>query len=560
MTTPENTENNDFAVGAVPLARIKKKGRSKARIIVPIVVVIVIILALVAYFGLRSSAEHHLSSNDLTTSSTGDISQTINLNGTVEPKQTATLTTTLTTKATAVNVESGSRVKQGDILVSLDVSDTQRDLDSKTAALDASKRADMLAAQQAQQALDQANSGDSSDLRNAEASLRNATDTYTNAKVDLDRALRHRASGLDSSANALNQLNATRANVILAALDALNSGASNVDNIRGLISGTVDSATLGAATTVGTALWKVNEASKAATDAETAFNQSIVDADEEIQKSKRSVDAAYQGVLDAQFGLEQAKTAAKNNRDNLQLQADNAWAKVNDDSDDKSLDSIRLQIADKDIKAPFDGVVTSVSASKDNPVNGQVATVADDSTLIIKGKLKESDFSKVKEGAEVTFTSVVAPDKTFTGKVSKITNVPEMTTVQSTGSGVSSLLSGGSASSSDTRAEYPIEVEVTGDHDGLNLGASAKMKISTQSATNVLKVPNAALVQGDNDDERYVYVLNDQDVIERRTVKAGFTNGVETAITEGDLKSGERIISYPSTYESLVGKHVKVDA
>ncbi|MDO4910343.1 MAG: HlyD family efflux transporter periplasmic adaptor subunit [Corynebacterium sp.] len=561
MTSEPNepTQKNDFAKGAVTLASVSKKP-SKAKIIVPILVLIAVILMVLFTFVLpgRGSSDV-ITSSDISTVEKGDISQTVSLSGTVEAKQTATLTTPFNAKATAVNVSTGSRVTSGDVLVSLDVSDTQRDLASRESSLDASRRSNLLAAQQAQQALDQANSGVNSDVRSAESGLRGVLNNYEDAKLELERQLRRQSAGLDSTADALNTLNATRASVILASLDALNSGFSNLDSIRGIVTGTIDSSTLSGATTVGTSVWRVSEAQKAADRAQSAFDQATIDADEDIQKQKRNVESAYQSVLDAQFNLEQAKISAQNNRDNLQLQADNAWAKVNDNSDEASLDSIRLQIADKDIKAPFDGIVTSLNASVDNPVSGQVATIADDSTLIVKGKLKEADFAKVKEGAEVTFTSVVAPDKTFTGKVTKISNVPEMATTTATSSGVSSLLSGSGSASTDTRAEYPIEVEVTGDREGLNLGASAKLRIVSESASDTLTVPNSAIMDDPDDSNvHFVYVINSDDVLERRNITTGFTNGVSTAVTDGDLNEGDRVISYPSTYAHLLDRPVKV--
>lgn len=547
MTEQINTQQDDFL-------RPPKKKVQKKLLFIPAILAVLIISALIFTFLIpRGNQDIALTSNDYAVAEIGELSQSISLTGTVEAQRTVILTTTLTTKATDVYTSVGSRVNNGDVIVSLDTRDAERELNARSAQADNAKRQSLLAAQQAQQAYDQANQGESAEVRSAEAAARSATDAYISAQADLNRVLRHKANGTDGTLGAAqNQLDAARNNLLISALEVVQTGAGNIEQVKAIIEGDRSVNSLVTTLTVGTSLWKLSESQKAVDKAQKLLDSSAIDSDDEIKALQRRVDMAYQAQLDAEFGLEQAKITSRNTIENLRLQAENAWLSAQDPSAEASLDTLRIQIADKDIRAPFNGIITALNASAGNPVTGNVATIADDSTLIVKTSIKEADFSRVHEGAKVTFTSVIAPGKTFTGRVSKKISVPEVKLPDSS-TNVSSLLSS-SSSSSSTRTEYPIEIEVTGDREGLNLGASAKLRVTTQEINNALVIPTDSIAGEEGD--KYVFVLTDEGTVERRAVETGFGTTVNTEITGGELKTGEKVLLQPSRYSD--GQQVTV--
>ena len=104
-----------------------------------------------------------------------------------------------------------------------------------------------------------------------------------------------------------------------------------------------------------------------------------------------------------------------------------------------------------------------------------------------------------------------------------------------------------------------MEIEVTGDTEGLRLGGSARVEIVTEEDRDHLSVPLDAVY-----DENKVLVLNraNQDAtegtIEERTVKTGVKNDTDIAVTSGDLKEGDVVIAWPEDFRDRVGETVSI--
>ena len=189
----------------------------------------------------------------------------------------------------------------------------------------------------------------------------------------------------------------------------------------------------------------------------------------------------------------------------------------------------------------------------------------------MRADVKEVDVSKITPGLPVTFTTVGTGAKEFHGRVTSVSSVSGSSQEPSGGAqgggGASAAAgaggaSGGGASGSGTqKVTFPIEIEVTGERQGLLIGGTAKAQVITEKKANVLTVPRDAVFTNDKGEQCVLVVAEDSGlkVVAERKVKVGSANDVDTIISGGDLKSGDTVLSNPDSYRSLVGQQVKLD-
>jgi HlyD family secretion protein len=205
---------------------------------------------------------------------------------------------------------------------------------------------------------------------------------------------------------------------------------------------------------------------------------------------------AQQGVADAQANLEkvqaQENQASGDQDRNRTLSSDGLIAKNLLDQGGSALKvaqadvksaSVALQRAKQNLSftsiyAPIDGVVIernvnngqTVAASLSAP---QLFLIANDlSHMQILAQVGESDIDQIKQSQPVKFTVQALPGRTFTGAVQQVR-------LQST--------------TADNVVNYTVVVTLENPDGKLLPGMTARVDFLVKSATNVLKVSNAAL-------------------------------------------------------------------
>ena len=179
----------------------------------------------------------------------------------------------------------------------------------------------------------------------------------------------------------------------------------------------------------------------------------------------------------------------------------------------------------KEVISDTEGKITSIQYDTDDIIqkNSDVIKLSDTGVLEIPVNISENYIERVEKGqtAEIKFNAV--PDRTYTGKVTKISDEA----VQTTG------LSG---------KETTVCVTVTLDEkrdDKLRIGYSADCSIVTSRDKNILVVPYECI----HSDDRGDYVLT---LVQSRAKKVYITTGREykngAEILSG-LNAGDKIIS-----------------
>lgn len=479
-----------------------------------------------------------LNPGDYTIASGEGVSNSVVVNGTIAPARAVNITTMVQSEVKKVAVKPGDRVTAEQFLAAMDTAQLERQLEVQQKQ-QANAQADAMAnVELAQKQLDayQAgiDNGTNPGIRSAQAQVNQAQAAYNAAVAGGARlfergvaAVEHVAGGVSSHGSS--------------------GGESQVPGVPGV-------------------------APSAAPGVPGAPAQPGQDASQEelaqvlggdggagaAANSAMSPDEAYAALQAAQAELASAQTQAAQERDQLQAQVDSAWRQAQAAQLGDGDGTLEYQVQESTVYAPMAGLVTSVDVQEGDIPQGKLMTIADDSRLIIRAEVREADVPNVAAGNRVEFTSTATGKKKFSGRVTRVAPAAEAPT----GGQVAQLGAGGSGEKGKSDVTFPVEIEVTGDKEGLLLGGSARAEIITAESKGALSVPLDAVM--DNNGEKKVYVLaTDGDdattgKVEERAVKTGAENDVDVAVTGGDLKPGDIVINWPDEYKDRVGDEVKI--
>ena len=147
--------------------------------------------------------------------------------------------------------------------------------------------------------------------------------------------------------------------------------------------------------------------------------------DQEVisQASFDQIEAKYIAAKETyDMALEGARTEDKSAANALVQKADGAVAEVDS------------YLEDSIIKAPMDGIVTSVDVDAGELISTgmPVAAVTSPKEPWVEVNVKETDLGKIHLGSEVKLQFVAYPDRTYKGKVISISRKPDFATKRAT--------------------------------------------------------------------------------------------------------------------------------
>ncbi|SEA14601.1 efflux RND transporter periplasmic adaptor subunit [Selenomonas ruminantium] len=222
-------------------------------------------------------------------------------------------------------------------------------------------------------------------------------------------------------------------------------------------------------------------------------------------------------------------------------QSDLEDAKMNYDTALSSLAESQSNMSEMTIVAPMSGVVVGqpqtagTMAVQGNSSPTVIMRIADMSSKQILAKVDETDIGNVKVGQSATFTVDSFNGKTFTARVSKISQ-----TDTSNSWNVNTSSSSSSSSSSASVIYYYVTLDVDDPENVLLPAMTARVEISTAEKNDALVVPLSTLKTDTHGS--YVIVKNDDGTQENRYVSTGIYSDEYVEILEG-LSEGEQVVS-----------------
>ncbi|HYA17108.1 MAG TPA: efflux RND transporter periplasmic adaptor subunit [Bryobacteraceae bacterium] len=263
----------------------------------------------------------------------------------------------------------------------------------------------------------------------------------------------------------------------------------------------------------------VKNGSTSQEDADTAkatYDQALATMDatkEAVNAAQAAQEAADRGVDVAQHTLDQAKAVV--------------------DQDAAILAQARLNLEHTRILAPVDGTVESrnmdvgqtVAASFQAPV---IFLIAQDMTKMqVDTNVDESDVGRIQLDQEATFTVDAWPGRVFHGRVAQIRQAPI---------NVQNVIT------------YDVVVRVSNEDLKLFPGMTANVTVFVGHATNVLRLPKAALrfrtrTPAAKATQQTVNVLDPSGQLKQVPIKTGMSDANYVELVSGDLKEGDAVVT-----------------
>lgn len=285
-------------------------------------------------------------------------------------------------------------------------------------------------------------------------------------------------------------------------------------------------------------------------DAQAAYDaadRAVAKADrhiEELNKARENASATPASPqVPTEAGLPEQAQAATSSVSSIDSQISDA--KDNRADAVAQLNKAQAQLDAATVLSTLEGTVVEVNrnVSKSPTGNSQVVVhVVSNENLQVKGELSEYNLANLSVGQEVTFTSKVYQDKSWTGKISYISDYPK-----NNGEAANAALGG------NTGSKYPYTVDVTSDIGELKQGFSVSVEVKNKS--KAILVPLTSVVT--ENDKNYVWLVDDQKKAKKVEVTLGNADADNQEITSG-VTDGAKVISNP-TSSLEEGKEVKAD-
>lgn len=235
---------------------------------------------------------------------------------------------------------------------------------------------------------------------------------------------------------------------------------------------------------------------------------------------------------------DEAATAA------AQRSVDSQLADLNDSYADAqaAVDKAYNALTEATIYSTVAGTVVEVnkSVSKSSTSSQTVVHIVNQGSLQVTGNLTEYDLANIAVDQEVKLTSKVYPDKSWTGKITYISNYPSTEQTASVATGTS----GGSG------AKYPFKAALTSELGELKQGFTVNIEVV--NTTNHILIPVTAVVP--EGDKNFVWTI-----VEGKAKKVEVTLGNADALNQevtAGIAAGDQVITIP-TPDLEEGKEVE---
>lgn len=518
------------------VAEVPKK-KKKVWLIVLVIAAIVIVLIGSAVKNMTSQIETAANMVEVEPVEKRDLSDSVSLKGTIAGQSKTNVMSLAAAEITAVNVQVGDIVKEGDPLVTLD----QNDIEKQIAELKTNiNNANAIAANDAvqkQESLNQAK-------QDQTTTLAKATDSVNKAQASYDELVKKRDDCQTKLNNKKNELN-TAGNARDTAKNELDTAKKSYQDAQAEASADPTNADL---------LKKANDASSVyeqkqelytslCTNYET-INGDIKSLQAELDAYPGQLKSAEEAVNTAKSSYSDAETSTNRSVSTAQNTVDMQKYQTSTTRDLKDqLEQLQKQLADCTLSAPIGGVVTAVNVSvgDKNTAGTTMITIEDTSSLKVIVNVEEADILKIQEGMPATVSTDATGDEEIKGTVTRVVRVKNQST---------------NTNGTDTNTSSGYSAEITIDNTELLVGMSAKAKIVIKDRGTQLAVPYDLIRQDDNGDSYVLVAEANEDgtaTAVRKNIKVGEEVDYYTEVTGGDLKEGDQLI-YDNTFSVTEGQ------
>lgn len=438
-------------------------------------------------------------------------------NGTLSLPETATIAAQTVSTVVRIVAHEGQRVRAGDLLMKLD----DREIAAKVSADEAALAQAQAALKKAQQTA--ATSGDTN-----VQSVALAQENLLAAQSQLQSDVNGKREGQISAAG-FSSLGLSGQSQLAQQQSALKDAETNLRTAKEQYDGDVQLFGMNAIAhqqldrdkaAYEQAQAAYESAQRQYTLTKEQLRDSVSQQDAKIEADRRAVDSARAALSAAQIQAGQNTAAV----DVTSQEAAVASAQAQLDYDEE-------QLANTDVRAPFDGVVqtlgsvtsvlggTAQLAVGDQITIGQTLfTIAGTGPMVVKAQVDEQDIINVRIGQHAFITGEDFPGYSLIGTVIRVAPVV-----------VAQNQAGNSAKNVETT------IALSKSYPFLRDGMSCDVDIVTGKASRALVIPQSAVA--DDGGKHYVYVIAGK-TVKKTAVSEGLKNDTDVAVTKG-LHSGD---------------------
>lgn len=263
----------------------------------------------------------------------------------------------------------------------------------------------------------------------------------------------------------------------------------------------------------------VNEGDRveAGTVAATIDNSDVAG---QIMQAKGNLMAAKSNLEQAELDYQRYAALAKDGAvagqvlDNARTKRDAVRGQLQ--TSEGALALVEEKAANLNIVIPRDGVVTKRHLQEGAFVNNgaPVVTVADTTTLLAKATIGESQIADLTVGTPVEVSVDAMGNEEFVGIITMISPVAQLPS-----------------------RTFTADIAIDNQDGRLRAGMFAKVIIPSNRSSEVLAVPESAIIM--REDQASVYVVNEDQTVTQRIIKTGIAGDGWTEVKEG-LEEGDR--------------------
>lgn len=259
------------------------------------------------------------------------------------------------------------------------------------------------------------------------------------------------------------------------------------------------------------------------------FEEGII-SQSELDTSTKQLQEAKEQLRIAELNLTKSTTEASDNRSALAVDYQIQQKRLQEI--DLNLESAKKKIIklNEAITSPMDGILTDIFIEEDHFVNAMqsVGTIVDPTALKVVTDIREYDFKKIALNQKARLTGDAIKDDV---KITAIVNYIDPIAKE--------VING-------TSREKAISVELIIE-EGLNYlkpGFTVDCEIATASKDKTI-VATYDMFKEDKDGSKYVFVVDDNNLLRKQPVKLGIISDFNAEILEG-LKVGDKVVVNPS--------------
>ncbi|MBU5269935.1 HlyD family efflux transporter periplasmic adaptor subunit [Clostridium cochlearium] len=252
--------------------------------------------------------------------------------------------------------------------------------------------------------------------------------------------------------------------------------------------------------------------------------------------SQNEYDASVKATKEAENGVKNAEASLKNAENNLSAIDISTNNKITAQRNQiamiqSDIKSIKDKIEDCHIKANVSGKIVRMDAKEgQNPANGDMIIIDDVSKYKVTADINQYDAVNIKKGQKVNI-KLKGVEKEYKGKIEEVGEVAEKKMAQS-------------GASMNEENKLNIKVNIDKPDNKVKAGYEADLEIILKEKNGSLAIGFDAIRQDKKGGKKYIYVVDNGNVVKKKEVKTGLETEYDVEILSG-LKEGEKYVVNP---------------